>query len=103
MDKKTVRQDNAGMSLIEIIAAVSIFMVLALILFRGFVSSSRLNKKSGTYLSATTLAQNIMEEMKAKTFAQTALAFNYPVNPITKENRFRFCRRILPKLQTLLL
>ena len=90
MDKKTVRQDNAGMSLVEIIAAVSIFMVLALILFRGFVSSSRLNKKSGTYLSATTIAQNIMEEMKAKTFAQTALAFNYPVNPITKENRFRF-------------
>ena len=90
MDKKTVRQDNAGMSLLEIIAAVSIFMVLALILFRGFVSSSRLNKKSGTYLSATTLAQNIMEEMKAKTFAQIALAFNYPVNPITKENRFRF-------------
>ena len=44
MDKKTVRQDNAGMSLVEIIAAVSIFMVLALILFRGFVSSSRLNK-----------------------------------------------------------
>ena len=90
MDKKTVRQDNAGMSLLEIIAAVSIFMVLALILFRGFVSSSRLNKKSGAYLSATTTAQNIMEEMKAKTFAQTALAFNYPVNPITKENRFRF-------------
>ena len=90
MDKKTVRQDNAGMSLLEIIAAVSIFMVLALILFRGFVSSSRLNKKSGTYLSATATAQNIMEEMKAKTFAQIALAFNYPVNPITKENRFRF-------------
>ena len=91
MDKKTVRQDNAGMSLIEIIAAVSIFMVLALILFRGFVSSSRLNKKSGTYLSATTLAQNIMEEMKAKTFASR------------RRTAFAFCRRILPKLQTLLL
>ena len=90
MGKKTVRQDNAGMSLLEFVVAVSIFMVLALILFRGFVSTSRLNKKSGTYLSATTLAQNIMEEMKAKTFAQTALAFNYQVNPITKEKRFRF-------------
>ena len=90
MGKKTVRQDNTGMSLLEFVVAVSIFMVLALILFRGFVSTSRLNKKSGTYLSATTLAQNIMEEMKAKTFAQTALAFNYQVNPVTKENRFRF-------------
>ena len=90
MDKKTLRQDNAGMSLLELVVAVSIFMILALILFRGFVSSSRLNKKSGTYLSATTIAQNIMEEIKAKTFAQTALAFNYPINPVTKENRFGF-------------
>ena len=78
MNKKTLRQDNAGMSLLELVVAVSIFMVLALLLFRGFVSSSRLNKKSGIYLSATTTAQNIMEEIKAKTFAQTALAFNYP-------------------------
>ena len=90
MNKKTLRQNNAGMSLLELVVAVSIFMVLALLLFRGFVSSSRLNKKSGTYLSATTTAQNIMEEIKAKTFAQTALAFNYPMNPITKENRFSF-------------
>lgn len=90
MDKKTLRQDNAGMSLLELVVAVSIFMVLALVLFRGFISSSRLNKKSGTYLSATTIAQNIMEEIKAKTFAQTALAFNYPVNPATSQNRFSF-------------
>ena len=90
MNKKTLRQDNAGMSLLELVVAVSIFMVLALLLFRGFVSSSRLNKKSGIYLSATTTAQNIMEEIKAKTFAQTALAFNYPINPVTKENRFNF-------------
>lgn len=90
MNKKTLRQNNAGMSLLELVVAVSIFMILALLLFRGFVSSSRLNKKSGTYLSATTTAQNIMEEIKAKTFAQTALAFNYPINPITKENRFGF-------------
>ena len=76
MNKKTLRQDNAGMSLLELVVAVSIFMVLALLLFRGFVSSSRLNKKSGIYLSATTTAQNIMEEIKAKTFAQAALAFN---------------------------
>lgn len=90
MDKKTLRQDNAGMSLLELVVSVSIFMVLALVLFRGFISSSRLNKKSGTYLSATTIAQNIMEEIKAKTFAQTALAFNYPVNPATSQNRFSF-------------
>lgn len=90
MDKKTLRQDNAGMSLLGLVVAVSIFMILALVLFRGFISSSRLNKKSGIYLSATTMAQNIMEEIKSKTFAQVALAFNYPINPITNENRFGF-------------
>lgn len=90
MDKKTLRQNNAGMSLLELVVAVSIFMILVLVLFRGFISSSKLNKKSGDYLSATTTAQNIMEEIKAKTFAQTALAFNYPINPVTKENRFNF-------------
>ena len=34
MNKKTLRQDNAGMSLLELVVAVSIFMVLALLLFR---------------------------------------------------------------------
>ena len=90
MDKKTLRQDNAGISMLELIVAVSIFIILALVLFQGFISSSRLNKKSGIYLEATTTAQNIMEEIKAKTFAQVALAFNYPINPVTKENRFHF-------------
>lgn len=94
MDKKTLRQDNAGMSLLELVVAVSIFMVLALVLIRGFISSSRLNKKSGLYLSATTTAQNIMEEIKSKTFAQVALAFNYPINPITSENRFGFLQEL---------
>ena len=90
MDKKTLRQDNAGMSLLELVVAVSIFMILALVLFGDLSVLQRLNKKSGIYLSATTMAQNIMEEIKSKTFAQVALAFNYPINPITNENRFGF-------------
>lgn len=81
---------NAGMTLLEVIIAVSIFSISAIVLLQSFVTSSRINKKSNTYLEATSTAQNVMEEIKAKRFQEVALAFNYPVDLTTNSSRFTF-------------
>ena len=70
------KRKNAGMSLIEVIVAVAIFAITAAVLLQSFVTSGRINRKSTIYLEATTVAQNIMEEIKAKTFEEVSLAFN---------------------------
>lgn len=92
-NKKTGRDEkrnpNAGMSLLEIIVAVSIFSITAIILLQGFVTSSRINRKSDLYLEATTMAQNIMEEIKSRSFEDVSLAFNYPFD-INGDSRINF-------------
>lgn len=88
MDRR--KKLNAGMSLLEVIVAVSIFSIAAIVLLQSFVTSSRINKKSNTYLEATSTAQNVMEEIKAKRFDEVALAFNYPIDLTTNTSRFTF-------------
>lgn len=90
MDRKKLHKDNTGMTLLEVIVAVSIFSITAIVLLQSFVTSSRINKKSNTYLEATSTAQNVMEEIKAKRFKEIALAFNYPVDRTTGKSRFSF-------------
>ena len=68
MDRRKRKKSNAGMSLLEVIVAVSIFSITAAVLLQSFVTSQRINKKSNLYLEATTVAQNIMEEIKSKDF-----------------------------------
>lgn len=80
MDRKKKNNSNAGMTLLEVIIAVSIFSITAIVLLQSFVTSGRINRKSNLYLEATTVAQNIMEEIKAKKFEEVSLAFNYPID-----------------------
>ena len=80
LNRKKNKNSNAGMTLLEVIVAVSIFSITAIVLLQSFVTSSRINRKSNTYLEATTVAQNVMEEIKAKRFQEVALAFNYPID-----------------------
>ena len=92
-NKKTGRDEkrnpNAGVSLLEVIIAVSIFSITAIILLQGFVTSSRINRKSDLYLEATTMAQNLMEEIKSRSFEEVSLAFNYPFD-INGDSRLNF-------------
>lgn len=81
---------NAGMTLIEVIVAVSIFSIAAIVLLQSFVTSGRINRKSSQYLEATTMAQNLMEEIKARKFEEVSLAFNYPIDSTTGDTRINF-------------
>ena len=87
---KNKSHDDRGVTLLELILAISIFSIAAIVLFQGFVTSGRINKKSNLYLEATTTAQNVMEELKSKTFADVSAAFNYPLDRITGRCRFAF-------------
>lgn len=78
MNSKKIKNSNAGMTLLEVIIAVSIFTIAAIVLPQSFVMSGKINRKSNTYLEATTVAQNLMEEVKASDLAKISRAFNYP-------------------------
>lgn len=78
MDRTKNKNSNAGMTLLEVIIAVSIFSITAIVLLQSFVMSGKINKKSDLYLEATTVAQNIMEEVKAGSLEKVSRAFNYP-------------------------
>ena len=77
--------NDAGISLLELIIAVSIFAIAAVVFLQAFV-----NKKSALYLNASTVAQNLMEEIKSKGFEDVSMAFNYPIDPTTKQIRLGF-------------
>ena len=99
MNRKKNKNSNAGMTLLEVIVAVSIFSITAIVLLQSFVTSSRINRKSNTYLEATTVAQNVMEEIKAKRFQEVALAFNYPIDLTTSSSRFTFLQPQISEIQ----
>lgn len=66
--KKRIQQDNGGFSLVELIVAVVILAFVVAPILGAFVSSARTNGKSQRVLSATTVGQNIMEEVKGTPF-----------------------------------
>lgn len=90
MKDRKRKNTNAGMTLIELIVAVSIFSIAAVVLLQSFVTSGRINSKSRLYLEATTMAQNLMEEIKSRKFEEVSLAFNYPIDSTTGDTRINF-------------
>lgn len=60
-----MRQDNRGVSLIEIIIAITILVICAVPLFKSMILSSQMNTKSRQLLAATNTAEAVMENLKA--------------------------------------
>lgn len=58
-------QDNRGVSLIEIIIAITILVICAIPLFRSMVMSAQMNVDSRILLAATNTAEKVMENLKA--------------------------------------
>ena len=86
---KRAKEDERGISLLEVIIAMSIFGIAAIVLLQGFVSAGKINKKSQGYLIASELAENVMEEVKSKSLEKVSLAFNYPID-LQKDGKSRF-------------
>lgn len=64
MERKERKQNNKGFSLIELIVAVVIIALVVGPVLHAFVSSASMNRSSKEKLKATTVAQNVMENVK---------------------------------------
>ncbi|MDE6600587.1 MAG: prepilin-type N-terminal cleavage/methylation domain-containing protein [Lachnospiraceae bacterium] len=76
-DRRKVNKD-AGFSLVELLIAVVILAIIVIPLMNLFVSSNRINIKSRQTLRATTVAQDIMEGLKAYDIEEIKTQFADP-------------------------
>ena len=72
------KSSNAGFSLVELLIAVTILAIIVIPLLHMFVTSTRINVKSRQMLRATTVAQDIMEGLKAYTLEEVRTQFAPP-------------------------
>lgn len=72
------RTANAGFSLVELLIAVTIMAIIVIPLLHMFVTSTRINVKSRQTLRATTVAQDIMEGLKAYSLEEVQTQFSLP-------------------------
>lgn len=81
MSRKTQKQKksaDAGMTLVELLVAITILAIIVVPLLHTFVSSSRVSLKTRRQLRVTTAAQDIMEGLKAESIESLSCSFNYP-------------------------
>lgn len=70
--------NNKGMSLVELLIAITILAIITVPLLHAFVSSARINRRAKQTQKLTTMGQDIMEGLKAYTVEDLAYEFDYP-------------------------
>ncbi len=82
MKKKNIQKvnNNAGFSLVELLIAVIILAIIVVPMLHGFVTSARMNGKARVSQRATTVAQDIMEGLKAYDIEELKEQFGDPMN-----------------------
>lgn len=78
LNKRYRKNSDAGFSLVELLIAVTILAIIVIPLLHLFVTSTRINVKSRQMLRATTVAQDIMEGLKAYTLEEVSVQFEPP-------------------------
>ncbi len=71
---------NAGFSLVELLIAVIILAIIVVPMLHGFITSARMNGKARVAQRATTVAQDIMEGLKAYDIVELKEQFGDPMN-----------------------
>ncbi len=64
-NRKALRKNNRGLSLIELLVAMTILTFFSVVIYRGILVAVKTNAKADIQYKATSLAQNTMEGMKA--------------------------------------
>lgn len=70
------KEQNKGFTLMEVLIAITILAIIVGPLLHSFVVAAQTNAKSKQILRSTTLAQNVMEELKAYSLEDIARQFN---------------------------
>ncbi len=68
-----MKKDDRGVSLVELLIAIVILAVIVAPFLNSFVTSARMNQKAKRIMWATSVAENIMEGMKAQSMEQIVL------------------------------
>ena len=74
-EKTGKKRNNLGLSLVELLIAVTILAIIIVPLLHVFVSSANLNLKSKRVMKATMISENIMEEFKDLTLEELILSY----------------------------
>ena len=78
INRKNSTISNSGFSLVELLIAVTILAIIVIPLLHMFITSTKINVKSRQTLRATTVAQDIMEGLKAYTLEEVRSQFEPP-------------------------
>ena len=78
MGRRFRQLNNDGMTLVELLVALVILAAIVVPLLHTFISASSVNKYARSKLKVTTVAQDIMEGLKADTLEDLAYQFSYP-------------------------
>ena len=78
INRKNSTISNSGFSLVELLIAVTILAIIVIPLLHMFITSTKINVKSRQTLRATTVAQDIMEGLKAYTLEEVRAQFEPP-------------------------
>ena len=70
------KNDNRGISLVELLVSVAILAIIVAPLLRAFVIASQTNQKAKDRQRATAVAQNVMEELVAMDVETLALSID---------------------------
>lgn len=78
LNRRDAKSANAGFSLVELLIAVAILAIIVIPLLHMFITTTKINVKSRQTLRATTVAQDIMEGLKAYTIEEVVAQFEPP-------------------------
>ncbi len=82
---KQIKDDNKGLSILEVLVAMVILAIVVTPFLRSFVTAANANLKAKNIHRATIVGQSIMEGINAEDLESLATQFNYP----TVNNRWR--------------
>lgn len=77
-NRKIHKLNNQGVTLVELLVAMTIISLVAVVFYNGFIVSAKTNAKAKIQHKATSLAQNILEGLKAENMDSIMQQFVYP-------------------------
>ena len=80
MKNRAKKKKNRGFTLVEVLVAAAILSLVVTPILSSFVAIAKINAKSRRRLSATTIANGVMESVKGFELAQVAKECDYPAD-----------------------
>ena len=69
-DKKSIINDNSGLSIVEVLVAVAILAIVFVPLLKTFTQASTINGRAQKLQNVTSLAEGVMEDVKGKSIQE---------------------------------